>query len=391
MATELTVESGMHIEPETPGGPIATPQVEGERQEEAVERPRHPREILMERIAERRKEALAREIAYGVELEERRAEDERGDEAPTERGDAGEPPLAPRRDAAGRFAAETPPPQQQAPAPQQQAQPTAQPQPQLFPLDRGDGQPIWVTPEQMMQLARDGIVARQAVDRYNAQPQQQQSAQQQPTQQQQPAPRADTIDQTKTEDYFRRLTFGDASEGGKALAELAQEAVRMARQSQPDPAALAAYATEQALARIRLENNVVTIGNEFPEVFNNNVLTRMAAEKVGALRQQNAMLRTYKPELALYRDACNAVMAEWKGPEWRQATEERQTSAPQPATQAAPTAAISPAKLERKRAAPAQPTAASRVASEDAGQPWRGDRSAVVDQIRRARGQMSMR
>lgn len=386
MATELTVESGMHIEPETPGGPIATPQVEGERHEEATERPRHPREILMDQIADRRKEALAREIAYGVELEERRAEDDRGDAEPTERGDAGEPPLAPRRDAAGRFATEPVPPQQQAPA---QQQPAPQ-QPQLFPIDRGDGQPIWVTPEQMMQLARDGIVARQAVDRHNAQqqpPAQQQQAPAQPQQQQ----RQDTIDQSKTEDYFRRLTFGDASEGGKALAELAQEAVRMARQSQPDPAALAAYATEQALARIRLENNVVTIGNEFPEVFNNNVLTRMAAEKVGALRQQNAMLRTYKPELALYRDACNAVMAEWKGPNWQQATEERQTSAPQPATQAAPTPAISRDKLERKRAAPAQPTAASRVASEDAGQPWRGDRSAVVDQIRRARGQMSMR
>jgi hypothetical protein len=165
----------------------------------------------------------------------------------------------------------------------------------------------------------------------------------------------------------------------------------MARQSQPDPAALANWAADQALRRMRFEQDIITIGQEFPEVFSDETLTQVAALKVGALRQQAAMLRVQTPDLALYRDACGAVMDALKGPNWRQPATERGSEAP-PATQAASTVAVvSPAKLERKRAAPQQPTAVSRVASDDATKPWEGRRSDIVEQMRRTRGQSSMR
>jgi hypothetical protein len=386
VTTDIEVQTTNQLTPDEPGGPIASPPpapppAPDGQEDEARERARSPREDAMIRIAERRAEALAREIAYGESIG--LPSNEATDDEPAARREAGDPntphgtPAEPARP-------------QAAPAAPTSAPPPEAQQPQLFPFDPGNGNTILVTADQLVQLARDGAAARLAVQQY--QQQGQQPGQQQPSAQQQQALAAQqqqaAIDQQRSAEYFRRLTFGDAEEGGRALQEFAGDLLARSRQLAPDPRQIAQFATQQAMQAINLERNLNTLASEYTDIFEDRGLSQLAAIKVGELRQQYAMQGVQRGDLDLYRDACSVVR---KTIQRGQEPANGKAPPADTASQAAPAVADNTRKLERKRAAPAQPTAVSRVASDESAKPWEGNRSAVVDRMRALRGQPSMR
>lgn len=320
----------------------------------APDRPQNPRDVIAAKIAARYEEQQrAAEIAYGEQLSRDAAERD----APPP---AQEPPeAAPEPVAASEPAPDPAAPTQAPPAPEQ---------PQLRTVMVG-GQPIQVTEEQLYRLASDGAYANLALQQ-NRQPAQPQPA---PAPVQQPY----ALDRDKAREIHHRLSYGNEEEGIAALQEW-HSLLPAPSAPQVDPQVIAAQAAQAAYDRIRLENDLNTIGQEFPEIFGNRSLSFAATAHLVELRQRDAMLGIQRPPIEQYREAANMV---------RQAFPPAPQSQPavgtSPVIQAAPT----PDRLERKRAAPRQPAPVSRVASLGDDTPRAPTGSEIVNQIRKARHQ----
>lgn len=257
---------------------------------------------------------------------------------------------------------EEPPPAEVAAEPAQPPKQAAQPQ--LFPLQLPNGQVTYLTGDQLAYLAQRGAMAEM----------QPAPVQQQPAPVETPKPtHAANFDSEKARAVIKALAYGsDDDEGVRVLQEWAQSIVP---QYDPD------QSTRQALAQIRLENNLNVIGSEYPDVFRDTSLTQLAALKLDEIRRDPRSQQF--SDLDLYREACNRVrrVVGFAAPQPQPETQIAPNPVPQ-AAQAAPSV-----RLERKRGAPSVPSASDRRLGAGDDTPRIPSNRDVINQIRAGRGQ----
>lgn len=344
---------------------------------EEREKPENPRDRIMRDIAAHYEEKTrGDEIAYGEQLlqdaRDRAPPEELADEAPAGPADG---------ETEGDRATHRPQTAGSSdPVPTVSAEPTSQTPsaapavPQLYAVNV-QGQQLWVTEAQRDHLASIGAVANMAM--HQQQQQRPEAPPQAPPTREAPAPR---LDRERAQQFVQRLTYGSPDDGAAALLELA-ETLQAPAQQQIDPQQLIQAASQHAYQQIRLENDLQTIGREFPEVFNDQTRAITAAVHLSQIRQRDAATGQNRLPIDQYREAASLV---------------RNAFAPQPqpgangtspALQAAPDLPQNRERLERKRAAPRNPVGVSRAAN--LGEPERAypTNSQIVDQLRRARHQ----
>lgn len=390
--TDLSVQQGMHIQAQdgviakSPINPDTAEAAENAENKEVFD----PRKAMMDAIVANRAKTFQNELDYAAtvsptpEQEDAEAE-ERDNAAPAN------PPEIPVEQ-----------PAQPAPAtPNQPESPESEEAPTARKTIVVNGQNMEFTEDELVRLAQKGLSAderfREAArmrDEYNralanaqgqhVQPigQPTQSAAAQPTGQPQ-----QQVDEGLVNEIARRINYGSEEEQKKAITDLINVAAKSAGRANQAPPAdqLANVATQQALAVLRFEQNMDTIGKEFPDIFSDTDLTIMAARRVNELRMKYEILGTPKPDIEIYREAGSLVRDKYVKP----VAQESQTSVPSP-NQSIQSAAVSQAsmaaKIERKRVAPQPPAAANKVAS-DAPQNMYPTGSQVVAQMRKARHQ----
>jgi len=353
----------LELPPDTtlpPAPPAETTEAPAERQLSA-------REQAMMSIVENRERARALELAYGQEAttpdpEEAAAAEERATEEARRALETAAPADAPKP------AVEPPKPTPAAP--------------QTIVIDG-----IHFTPEQAAQLARDGLVARKAVQEFQRQ---QTQPRQTPPPVPQPPPRGPILAEDEAKALARDLVYGDETTNAKAIQRIVETAVsRVAPTPQVDPNAIIRAAVQQTRQAIDLQNNLATVGAEFPEIFGSpddftpahNRRSQLAALALGDLRKRDAAMGVFRSDLDLYREAARTVRDELGlvPPQ----------SQPAPDGTPAPQAA-QPSRLERKRAAPSLPQAADRRAVSAPTRQYPTS-SEIVEQMRKARGLAPMR
>lgn len=387
--TELTVPETLHI---AQTGPEPTP--EGE---EAKSGRPGPGEEIRRRIAERyEREQRSQELALAETMADEARERAAAD-VPTEPVTPEPPPPAPPEPPAP---AEPPPAAPAAPA-EPEAPPPVEPPAAAAAKHKLtiNGQDIALTDDELVSLARTGIIASQ-------QNFQRQAAPGAPAVSPPPAPSTpaegtapprDIIDDAAARELARRIAYGSDEDQANAVKDLARRTVSSfeGRQQTPPLEKLVFAAKEQAKAEIRFEQNLEVIGNEYPDIFKDSDLTLLAAKRVGELRQKQATLAqaamaegrqpSLKPDIALYREACSEVKSRYL------AAPSQSVATASPPVQAAPAPVVATTeRLERKRAAPKPPAAANATATmPELPRPPSG--SDIVEMMRKARGQPSMR
>ncbi len=341
--------------------PVAETPAEGEHQPS-------PREQMMARIVERAAEQRSKELAYGEELSADARDNAAADESVADPASTDpDPAVAAVADAV-----------------QTAITPPVAPEPQRHLIEVG-GQQFQVTDEEYRQLATMGAVANIAIRQQQNAPQPTQPLQA-PQQAAQPPMQRGALDEATAREFQRKFAYGSEQEGIQAVQELA---AHIAAQSQPqvDPNRIVHVATQQALQQIQLQDNLNKIGAEFPEIFANNSTSQLAALKLHEIRRRDEMLGVQKPDLELYREACQMVVDDAR----------RLTGQPRPgasaastASQAAPGGQPMADRLERKRAAPRQPAAISRTAATAGEQRRAPSGSEIVEAMRKARYQPPM-
>ena len=236
-----------------------------------------------------------------------------------------------------------------------------------------------LTEAEIEQLAQRTLYAEEQARRSYQQPQQiQQQVQPNPDPVQQIAP-----DQERLKEIARKITYGSEEESTRALSDLVGLTASLASKNNIDPNQLVQATTQNVLAQVQFQDNLKAIASEYADVFEDSDKTFIAARKVGELRQKNAMLGVQKPDLELYREACKATRDKFGAPSETANVAEKKSVA-QPVV-----AQVNQNRVERKRAAPATPTALNRA------QPMDAQRSAptgsdIVSAMRKARGQGSV-
>jgi hypothetical protein len=235
--------------------------------------------------------------------------------------------------------------------------PTPPAAPQLFPMPLPDGRITYVTSEQAAYLAQVGVAT---LSQPQAPPQQPAYAPPQSQQYRQPP-----LDAERARVLAQRLSYGTPDEQAEALQEFAA-VVRPA------------YDKEQLKRELRqeqtLETNLAIIGREYPEIFNDPVLTQVAAVQLHTLRGNPMNLQL--PEIDQYRYACNVVRSRFNVAP--------QQSAPQSQPE---NRGLSSGRLERKRNAPSIPGGADHRLTMQEAAPREPTTSEIINQIRKARGQ----
>jgi hypothetical protein len=312
----------------------------------------NPRDAIMRGIAERREAQIraADEDVYGVQE----------DAAPdADAGPVDEPIDAPRSSD----------PVEAAPAPIQAPQVQ---QPQLRTV-MVQGHPLQVTEEQLLHLAQIGAVANAAMQ------QQQYQQQQQPPAPVYTPPPAEVLSNEDAAGFARRLQYGDENEGAAAVKELAERFGRQ-RGATVDAEEIRRAAVAETLQHLQVQNDLHTLGPEFPEIFESRLKSQTAIAALTQIRERDAMYGQRRMPLEQYREACSMVRAEYGAPQ------------PQSAVQgsSASQAALSGDRLERKRVAPRNPVGASRKAPMPAAESAVTGAS-IVDRMKIARGQLPAR
>src|SRR5579859_2551929 len=271
----------LELPPDTtlpPAPPAETTEAPAERQLSA-------REQAMMSIVENRERARALELAYGQEAttpdpEEAAAAEERATEEARRALETAAPADAPKP------AVEPPKPTPAAP--------------QTIVIDG-----IHFTPEQAAQLARDGLVARKAVQEFQRQ---QTQPRQTPPPVPQPPPRGPILAEDEAKALARDLVYGDETTNAKAIQRIVETAVsRVAPTPQVDPNAIIRAAVQQTRQAIDLQNNLATVGAEFPEIFGSpddftpahNRRSQLAALALGDLRKRDAAMGVFRSDLDL--------------------------------------------------------------------------------------------
>jgi hypothetical protein len=347
--TNLELPETMHIEGETPDEEHSS----GERQES-------PRDKIMRGIAERAEQERQKEMAQGAvyDAEAKAA----GLVFPTDE----EPePEVHEPEPAQTEARVLPTPPALAPAPD----PTIR----MVPFE---GREYPVTDEQYQQLARLGMVTNLALHQ-NQQPQYTPPAEQPKTPQ-------FTPDAQAIRDAVRQIQFGDQDAAAEALQNLIVDVVARSSVTQPyvDPEAIVQRAATVAREQAQLATDSQVIRQEYSDIFEHPQRTMLAKMNVDAIRHRNTVTGKQQSDLDIYREAGNAV---------RDAMNLSRPGSenPQP-SQAAPTVQSRQDVIERKRAAPrATQMVDRRAPAPETPRPPSG--SDIVEQMRRSRGQLSMR
>lgn len=262
------------------------------------------------------------------------------------------------------------------------------PQPTTFPIEL-DGQIIHVTQDQMTYLARMGAIANQALHQYQNTPREQpQTSAPAPIRESAPPP----VDDSRISETVRAIQYGDPETAATALKGLISDVVRTVPPAPTfDPNAIVNTAVQESMRRQQLAHDTAVVQQEYADVLSDPIRADAAARQVAMIRQQNIALGRQVSDLEVYREAGNRVRQAFGGhqPTQGQAPAQAGTLAPQ-----APNLIVrrSVADIEgRKRAAP-QRTAAvidRRSAAPEAPRPPTG--SDIVEQMRKARHQSSMR
>jgi len=240
--------------------------------------------------------------------------------------------------------------------------PTPPAAPQLFPMPLPDGRVTYVTAEQAAYLAQVGAATLSRPVPPPSPPQVYQPA---------PTPRP-SFDGERAKEIAQRLSFGTTDEQAQALQDYAQ-----AIQPAVDVQALRREIKQELRSETLLEQNLAHIGQEFPEIFNDRVLTQVAALQLHELRGNP--YNAQRPDLDLYREACTHVRSRFN-------TASASAQSAQTPTRG-DSRSLSADRLERKRNAPSIPGGADHRMTMQEAAPREPTASQIIAQMRTARGQ----
>lgn len=383
--TDIGVPEVMHIEDVTGRGAGASPQEPRPEPTEAdastTQRVNDIRKSQMDEIAARRQEAMVREIGL-AEIMADEAREAAGLE-PLPGADA--TPTAPPVERPAQAA----PPAATAPVPGAAAQPAKRKVKvygQEIEIDEGQFDALLQKGVAFDQAAREAAHYRKIVETgHQPQPVAQPQPQQPSQHVQQPTPAAAAVDPARIKEIQRRISYGSDEEQQAAIHDLIVETAQQATrgmQPQVDPNRIVQVAVQQAKAEQVFENNLQTVAREFPELFEDEDLTLIAARKVGNLRAAYQQVGVQKSDLELYREAASHTTGKYLKPS---AAQPIPTAQSQPPAQAAQPPASS--RVERKRAAPQPPASASQRAPTNADSYQAPSPKAIVAAMRRSRHQ----
>lgn len=188
------------------------------------------------------------------------------------------------------------------------------------------------------------------------------------------------LDEGQAREIAKRINYGSEEDQVKALQDLGasiEAKVRGQSNSLP-PEQLVNYATQQTIAVIEARNEQETLKREFADILADQPLASAADVIANQLAQKYRADGITKSRLELFREAGTITRDKYLKP--------AEVIPETPATPAAPVIAVNNDKLERKRAAPKQPSAANKVAIEPPPAYGVGV-SSIVNQMRKSRGQ----
>lgn len=353
----------------------------------------NPRQDAMDAIFAKRNQMIEKEL--GIQAEISAASPPNPNDEPAPQDPAAASPQAQAAPVAQAPAAQAP---AQAPAPNQL--------PDRIPVLIG-GQELQISREELVSLAQRGLQATQihseaAQMREHAQrmigagQQAPQAPQQQVRAQPAPQTHAPVVDEATAREISRRLNYGTEQEQAQAIAELGNVINRAAAQQAPqqpqiNPQELVQNVTRQVIGTIQHQNNLQNIASEYRDVFEQAPLSYAAGYMANVIAQRDAAMGRPRPQIETFREALNAIRAQYIAP--RTSVDPALGAGHAPANNPpAPQAATTPVaqqmsdRIERKRAAP-QPPVAANVRSR--GEPERKfpSNSEIVSQMRKARGQ----
>lgn len=189
------------------------------------------------------------------------------------------------------------------------------------------------------------------------------------------------IDKDKAREVAKRINYGSEEDQVNAIVELSAEIASKVRGQVTalPPEQIAQFATQQAIATIRAEQEQETLKREFADILADKPISSAADVIANELAENYRQQGIVKSRLDLFREAGTIARDKYLKPKVEAAPVQNQP----PAT---PTIVVSNDRLERKRAAPKPPAAANKVAAEPPTQYGVGV-SSIVNQMRKARGQ----
>lgn len=320
-----------------------------------VNRQPSPRDLIMQSIADRHNAVREQELAQAAIYDQ-----DARDAGLSLPDDEPEPPpvaVEPVQEPAA-------PPRQDAPAPAPVAAP------QLRTVDM-DGSQWTVTEDQYQQLARLGMVTQRALQEYRA-----------PAVEQAPPP--PLVDPERVRATVKQIQYGGEDDAAAALTQLVTDIVSRAPVApQIDPNAIVQQAVAVTRQQAQLDRDAEAIRAEYTDIFENPQRQLLARMNVEAIRQRNAQAGRFQPDIEIYREAGNMVRDAMGQP--RPGTDAQSPSPGQSASVASRADVV-----ERKRQAPRMTQAIDRRAPQpEASRAPTG--AEIVDQMRRQRGQASMR
>jgi hypothetical protein len=348
------------------------------------DRARSPREEMMDRIAAHAQEQRELEMRHGDVMDA----DARTAHLTFDTQDGNRDFGVNVADAAG---VETTPAQPSVPPSTDQpgrapTQPV-QPAPDLFLVDVG-GQQLNVSKEQLIQLARMGMIANQTVSDYQRQQQWQPQA---PVQTPAPEP-PPPVNRDKVRDVVKRLQYSSEDDATESLAGLIGDVVSQNRPSAPpiDQRAWINQASQETLRAIEAQRVVSTIRDEYPDIVGNVDFSHMAHMKAQQIRQELVSLGRQATDLEIFREAGNRVRSLFN---LSRPSETQPPSGSEPPASQASNIRVQPRPNvdARKREAPRSTSSVldTRVATQS--QPRAPTAAELVEKMRQQRGQSPMR
>lgn len=321
----------------------------------------NPRNAIMARIAARREEQIAADNAqakiYDDDATEAGLNFARDEPEPAPQPS---PVVAPQREAVT------------SPAPVLAPETPQQPQVRFVEVD---GHQYAVTKEQEDALLRMGMMANTALHQYQAQPQSFAPA---PIA---PEPTKPIIDPDSIRDTVRSLQYSGEDDAAEKLTNLITSIVSRTQAPQIDQNAIVTRAVAEARAQAQLASDAQVIQQEYPDIFEHPMRAFLAKTNVDVIRQTNIATGRRMSDLEVYREAGNAVREAMNLPTPTQAPQQQPAGV---------VAASRQDVIERKRNAPrgTQPIDMRSPAPTQVRAPSNSD---IVEMMRKARGQSSMR
>jgi hypothetical protein len=337
------------------------------------ERPRSRRDIDMEEIGRKRMLALREELRIGEDM----ADDARRASGlePLPHETEANPEELQEDPHGGRSRAS-----QREEHTDQSQQPAARP-PQLRQITI-DGNQFSVTEQQYEALAGLGARTNIALQQHNQAAQHAPQAAPHPQQQQSP----DAITDAEAAGVAERLLFGGKEDVAKTLKDLSNHLLARTRAESQQMNAATIQAQRAEIEHRDVSAALTQISTEYPDLWENRVLAELAAVQLGHVRQENQATGRTMSNLDTYREACNRVREALGTSNRRDALNSANAQATTRQSSSRERSDRSDV-VDRKRAAPSQPSAMGRRNSEVAA-PRALTSSEIVAKMRVARHQI---